>query len=51
MRTRYTRLLVLLVTLFIVAICVGWAVMVQHVVPTACSYPTPPPHAQYLDCP
>lgn len=50
MRRRYTRLLVLAVGLVLAGTSAGWAVLVQHAVPTACSYPVPPPRAQYLDC-
>jgi len=34
----------------ILLVCLGWAVLVQHVVPDACSYTTPPANAQYLHC-
>jgi hypothetical protein len=46
-----TRRVVALLSVLIVAACVGWAVLVQHAVPDACTYPTPPPNAQYLHCP
>lgn len=39
------------ISLIIIAACVGWAVLVQHLVPDACSYQTPPPRAQYMHCP
>lgn len=50
MRRRYTRFAVLTVALFLTGVCSGWAVLVQHAVPSACSLPAPPPRAQYLLC-
>ncbi len=32
-------------------LCVGWAVLVQRLVPDACSYRPPPPRALVLHCP
>lgn len=50
MRRRYTRLVVVAMAIVLSGICAGWAVLVQHVVPSACALPSPPPRAQYLDC-
>ncbi len=51
MRRRLTQRLVWAMSLVIILTCVVWAVAVQYLVPTACSYPVPPPNAQFLHCP
>ncbi len=38
------------ISLVILLACIGWAVLAQVAVPDACTYPTPPPNAQYLHC-
>ena len=48
-RDRTTRAVVLL-SLLLVAACVGWAVLAQVLVPDACAGGAPPPRAQYVHC-
>jgi hypothetical protein len=50
-RRSLTTRFVLVISLLIVAVCAGWAVLAQVAVPDACTYHPPPPHAQYLHCP
>jgi hypothetical protein len=50
-RRRLTLRFVVAISLIILLLCAGWAVLVQRVVPDACSYSPPPPDAQYLHCP
>lgn len=50
LRQRQTSAAVFVLLLVLIALCAGWAVLVQHAVPTACSHATPPPRAQYLHC-
>jgi hypothetical protein len=45
-----TRAAVLVVSSVVIVACVVWAVVVQHLVPDACTYSPPPANAQYLDC-
>lgn len=51
MRRSVTLRLVWAMTAAIVICCVVWAVAVQYLVPDVCSYPTPPPNAQFVHCP
>ena len=32
-------------SILLILLCLGWAQLVQHLVPTACSYPDPPARA------
>ncbi len=50
MRRLVTWRIVIAMSVAITICCVVWAVAVQFLVPDACSYPTPPPNAQYLHC-
>ena len=49
-RTRRTTIAVLVFSALVVLACIAWAVAAQHAVPDACSYPSPPAHAQYVHC-
>jgi hypothetical protein len=49
-RQRQTSLAVLILLALLLAVCAGWAVLVQHAVPNACDRAAPPAHAQYLHC-
>ncbi len=51
MRRQLTLRFVVVFAIIVVLACVGWAVLVQRVVPDACSYSPPPTNAQYLHCP
>jgi hypothetical protein len=51
MRRTLTTRFVLVVSIVILLCCVGWAFLVQVLVPPACSYHPPPERAQYLHCP
>ena len=51
MRRQLTLRFVIVISLVIVMACVGWAVLVQTIVPDACSHHPPPSNAQYLHCP
>lgn len=50
MRRRAARRAVLVVSAITVLACVVWAIVVQQLVPDACSYSPPPANAQYLHC-
>jgi hypothetical protein len=50
-RQRITKQMVWLVSIIIAVSCVLWGVLVQFLVPNACTYAVPPPNAQYLHCP
>ncbi len=50
MRHTLTTRFVAIISVLILLVCLGWAVLVDHVVPTACSYHPPPTRAQYLHC-
>lgn len=50
MREKMADRFVWVISVVLVLGCIGWAVLVQRLVPDACTYPTPPPHAQYLHC-
>jgi hypothetical protein len=50
-RRNLTTRFVVAVSVLLLAICVGWAFLVQRLVPDACTYPVPPAGAQYLHCP
>jgi len=50
MRRTLTNRLVAVMSALILLVCIGWAVLVQHAVPDACSYATPPANAQYVHC-
>ena len=39
------------ISLVLLLLCAGWAALAQRLVPDACTYATPPDHAQYLHCP
>jgi hypothetical protein len=51
MRRSVTTRFVVAISVLLLALCVGWAFLVQSLVPDACSYPQPPENAQYLHCP
>ncbi len=50
MRRTLTNRVVAVMSALILLVCVGWAVLVQHAVPDACTHATPPATAQYLHC-
>ena len=50
MRRQLTLRFVIAFSIMIVVGCIGWALLVQAVVPDACSYTPPPTNAQYLHC-
>jgi hypothetical protein len=50
MRQRNTLIAVWIVSAIIIAVCLGWSVLVEHLVPTACESQPQPPRAQYLHC-
>ena len=50
MRRNLTTRFVVAISLLILLLCVGWAVLVEHVVPNACSYHPQPARALYLHC-
>ncbi len=50
MRQRNTLIAVWVVSAIIIALCVFWSVLVEHLVPTACDSQPPPARAQYLHC-
>jgi len=41
----------IVVTFLVLAACIGWAVLAQNLVPSACELSTPPPDAGPLVCP
>lgn len=49
-RQRRTTVAVVLFSVLVLAVCLGWAVLVQHVTPSACTYDPPPARSQYLHC-
>ncbi len=51
MRRSVTTRFVVVISLLLLGLCVGWAFLVQSVVPDACSDPQPPANAQFLHCP
>lgn len=51
MRRTLTTRFVLAISVLIILVCVGWALLVQVAVPSACSYHPPPQRAQILHCP
>lgn len=51
MRRVVTLRIVWAMALAIVICCAVWAIVVQRLVPDACTYDPPPPNAQYLQCP
>ncbi len=50
MREAMVTRFVWVMSAIIVLACVGWAVLVQVIVPDACTYDPPPANAQYLHC-
>ena len=51
MRRAVTRRFVVAISLVLLLLCVGWAALVQRLVPDACTYAPLPADAQYLHCP
>ena len=51
MRRVLTRRFVVAISLGLLVLCVGWAALADRLVQDACSYPVPPPEAQFLHCP
>lgn len=51
MRRTLTTRFVLGFSVLVLLLCAGWASLVEHAVPTACSYPRPPENVQFLHCP
>lgn len=51
MRRLLTRRFVIGISLVLLLLCIGWAALVDGLVPDACSVDPPPPKAQYLHCP
>jgi hypothetical protein len=49
-RQRRTTRVVAILSAVVLAVCAGWAVLVQDVRPNACQVQPPPPRAQYLHC-
>lgn len=50
MRRTITTRFVFAISALTLLLCVGWAALVQHTVPNACTYGPPPPRALYLHC-
>jgi hypothetical protein len=51
MRRNITTRFVVVISAVLLLACVGWALLVQQIVPDACSYHPPPARAQVLHCP
>lgn len=45
-----TTRFVIAISVLLLLVCLGWALLVDSLVPIACSYPDPPARAQYLHC-
>lgn len=50
LRERRVTRVVWIISGVLVGACIGWSVLVQVIVPDACSYDPPPSNAQYLHC-
>ena len=50
MRRNITTRFVVAISVLILLLCVGWAVLVQHAVSDACTYHPPPARALFLHC-